>query len=357
MNKKMIYVWLGFLWLVAGCTIYDEPAEYEEKLVVFANLTANQPMIDTVFVSRSAAIEERIPFEELYIPDAEVLFIIGGDTIPAPAVPDRPGRYLTGPSVVFPAGETVRMRVVHDNDTVRAETTLPTRMDYSSMAGEAYNCNGSSLPIPMINTDNVSLVNGIPNITGTVDTVVYRSGECYTQSFASYPYFQLQFNAEDYNTIRLLSFALEADVRGLEPYEDTDDDGIWDAGVEPYADMNRNGERDSSFINLIYDTTFTSQIWKGSFYRDENNDPYRINPFVWTLENSPIPVNWLFFNYYGLHLIVLQATDEAYYNYYKGQPFGVGTNLYQLPDSNIEGGYGLFSSTYSAYFLVYVARE
>ena len=103
-------------------------------------------------------------------------------------------------------------------------------------------------------------------------------------------------------------------------------------------------------INTFYDTTDVFKIWKGPYLRDENYNPYLANPFLWTVETSPTPIMWLYFNYYGKHLMVIQASDDAYYDYLSGDPLGV--NQYILPDSNIEGGYGLFTSTYSkAFFL------
>ena len=55
----------------------------------------------------------------------------------------------------------------------------------------------------------------------------------------------------------------------------------------------------------------------------------------------------------------LNAEAEAYfdwgYNYYSGDP--AGQNQYLLPESNIIGGYGLFSSTNAKAFLVNIERE
>jgi len=90
-------------------------------------------------------------------------------------------------------------------------------------------------------------------------------------------------------------------------------------------------------------SNFSALLWKENYLRDEHGDPYRVNPFTWQVSLPPVPMSWLFFNYYGLHLIILEATDDAYYNYYSGDP--AGQNQYLLPESNIIGGYGLFSST------------
>ena len=104
-----------------------------------------------------------------------------------------------------------------------------------------------------------------------------------------------------------------------------------------FYDYNYNGIRDSTFINLIYDTTLGFRIWKGQYLRDENSTPYRINPWQWNIETAPSPMMWLYFDYYGLHLVSFMSTSESYFNYFSGDP--VGQNIYLLPNSNIEGGY------------------
>ena len=82
------------------------------------------------------------------------------------------------------------------------------------------------------------------------------------------------------------------------------------------------------------------RIWKGQYPRTENSVPYRINPWQWNIEESPQPIMWLYFDYYGLQLMTFQATSESYFNYFSGDP--VGQNIYLLPDSNIEGAKGVF---------------
>ena len=44
--------------------------------------------------------------------------------------------------------------------------------------------------------------------------------DCYTKSFASLPMFAVDFNEDDYNTIQIISYALESNEVGLEPFED-----------------------------------------------------------------------------------------------------------------------------------------
>ena len=52
--------------------------------------------------------------------------------------------------------------------------------------------------------------------------------------------------------------------------------------------------------------------------------------------------------------MMVQSSDQTYYDYLSGDP--LGSKLYILPDSNIEDGYGLFSSTTSKPFFVNVKK-
>jgi len=173
---------------------------------------------------------------------------------------------------------------------------------------------------------------------------------CSVGSFASKPYFvlnivdQLSGDNVDPSAIRILSYALEEDKMGVEP---SNDDGS-------YFDYNQNNIQDMTLINTFYDTTAVFDIWKGPYFRDENYNPYLLNPFIWTVETSPTPIMWLYFNYYGKHLIVVQSSDQAYYDYLSGDP--LGQNQYIIPDSNIEGGYGLFTSNYSKAFFLNIIK-
>ena len=118
----------------------------------------------------------------------------------------------------------------------------------------------------------------------------------------------MDFNEEDYNTIQIISYALEADVVDMEPFEDENQNGIFDEG-EKFSDRNRNGLRDSCFINLIYsdekglfdndslDYNSLANIWKNPLKRGtadgtwRENSPYRNNPWLWNclLYTSPSP--------------------------------------------------------------------
>ena len=71
MNKINILI---FALLVFACEGFNDPdSPYIEQYVVFANISANKPMIeDTVFVSRTASLDESIDAEELWVSDAKI---------------------------------------------------------------------------------------------------------------------------------------------------------------------------------------------------------------------------------------------------------------------------------------------
>ena len=331
--------------MMLSCEFDDTVATYEDKLVVFCNLSAKLPLGtsgDTCYISISSAIEDKVNLEDLYIENAEVTITRSStnkvySVLP---VPNRRGRYLTADSIIFQPGETYVLNAAYGEFEVSAETTIPGGMDYYSPDDETYNCKGEELSVPSVNTENFQLqwINYLDDPDtllelidfSSISSTVYKTGSCYTESFASFPLFMLDFEADKYATIKVTTVAFETDVRGLEPFNDLDGDSLYNDEVDTFLDYNRNGLRDSSFTNLIYDTSFVYVIWKERYLRDENGDPYRANPFTWQVSLPPVPMSWLFFNYYGLHLIILEATDDAYYNYYSGDP--AGQNQYLLPE-------------------------
>ena len=78
-----------------SCENFNDPeTPYEEQYVVFANISGNLPMIaDTIFVSRSASIEEGTDAEDLWVSNADIT--ISNENMEAKALPliGKPGRY------------------------------------------------------------------------------------------------------------------------------------------------------------------------------------------------------------------------------------------------------------------------
>ena len=357
-----------FAIMMLSCEFDDTVAAYEDKLVVFCNLSANLPLGangDTCYISLSSSIDDEADVDELYIENAQVIItrVSTNKVYPVVPVPNRKGRYLTADTLIFQPGETYILNAVYGTFSINAETTIPSGMDFFSPDNQTQKCEGEEQFVPTVNTENFELqwINYMENPDtlnqlidfSTISTAFYNHGSCYTESFASFPLFMLDFEAGNYATIKVTTVALEAYTRGLEPFEDLNGDYLYNEDSESFADFNRNGIHDSTFVNLIYDTSLVYKIWKEDYLRDENGDPYRVNPFTWQVSTPPVPLSWLFFNYYGLTLVILEATDDAYYNYYSGDP--AGQNQYLLPESNIVDGYGLFSSTNAKAFLVNIA--
>lgn len=342
-----------------GCEFEDEKIVYADRLVVFGGIRANSPMLEPVRVSRSAEITEDVEAKDLYIDDADLFITSGEEIVHLASVRETcAGCYLPDSSVVYESGETYTLHVSYNGQEVTASTTVPPAIDFTSPTDYYALCDNERLPVPTVEVNNVLFLPGsffpMPNM-GKVTDVVYRIGGCYTQSFASFPLFGLEFNEEDLSTLRLTVLALEADEIGLEPFADLNGNSTFDPAVDAWTDLNENGVRDSSFVNVIYDTSVASLAFKQPYLRDEMNNPYRVNPYVWNVSSTPLPMTWLLFNYYGLTLIAVEATDNAYHDYWSGDPFG--QNQYQLADSNVEGGYGVFYSTSAKFFFVNTVPE
>jgi hypothetical protein len=329
---------------------------------------------------------------ELYINDAEVTITGAFDqdeniirTISLDSENDL-GKYIINQEeeyIIWP-NSSYTLNVTYSDYSVSGTTITPNYLTIGSIE-DTYNCEECSDPtiygettcenqggtwdsnldiIKTINVDNFDDINFStagewmfnPSVLNpfindsTISTIELSRYGCAVGSFASKPYFVLDIDDQEeednpnLSAIRILSYALEYKEMGLEPLNN---DGT-------FFDYNQNGIRDLTLINTFYDTTDVFKIWKGPYLRDENYNPYLGNPFLWTVETSPSPIMWLYFNYYGKHLIVIQSSDDAYYDYLSGDP--LGKNQYILPDSNIEGGYGLFTSNYSKAFFININK-
>ena len=380
-----------------SCSFDDNTINYEEQLVVFASINAGFPVYDTVFVSRTADVSESVDSEDLYIDNANVNLINISDGSELKFYSLGNGRYypidISMQNVdsifsywldyIISSGTTYRLVVTHEEDSVIAETNVPEKIEIGAAEMSEYMCpDGSAKPVSIIdvnNLENLSFaqmlslyqnpVEYIEQNNINVDSVEFIIGDCYTKSFASAPMFGVDYNQDDYNTIQIISNALESNVVGLEPFDDENQNGLFDEG-ENFSDRNRNGLRDSCYINLIYsdekglfdndslDYNSLANIWKDPLKRGGDdgtwraNSPYRNNPWLWNVDISPSPIMWLYFDYYGYYMMTFKSTSDSYFNYFKGDP--VGQNIYLLPDSNFEGGLGVFYSSSSTSFIVKV---
>tara|TARA_Y100001936_G_C16014135_1_gene635441 strand:- start:21 stop:1214 length:1194 start_codon:yes stop_codon:yes gene_type:complete len=394
--KYFIYI---LIFIIISCELPDNKTEYQEGLVVFGRIELFEVggltygNIDTVRVSLSSQIDANIDnANQLYIDDANVTITGPFDqdeniirTISLNPINDL-GKYIIDGNEeyeIWPNSNYI-LNVTYQDYTVSGATTTPNYLTIESIE-DTYNCEQCSDPtiygqntcensgenwtselqnIELINVDNFNLINDDTNGLWSVNPDLLQSYidqdiissialsryGCSVGSFASKPYFVLDIDDQEeednpnLSAIRILSYALEEKYMGLEP---SNDNGT-------FFDYNQNEIQDMTLINTFYDTTAVFNIWKGPYFRDDNYNPYLLNPFVWTIETSPSPIMWLYFNYYGKHLIVVQASDDAYYDYLSGDP--LSQNQYLLPDSNIEGGYGLFTSNYSKAFFLNIIK-
>ena len=69
---KLIFI----TFILNSCSFNDSEMTYEDKLVAFASISANLPVIDTIFVSKTAPINDgNIVADDLKINGAEVRLI------------------------------------------------------------------------------------------------------------------------------------------------------------------------------------------------------------------------------------------------------------------------------------------
>jgi len=328
--RRMIQILLFCLLSLWSCEPIDEDVIYEEKLTVFANLEANVPLaFDTVFVSYSHAIDERHEGNNKWVEDGTVFMIHDGDTIQFDEVENKPGRYATPFSPHIVQGGAHYTIYVSDGDLeIVSETTVPSTINLESVSNDTlWSCGEDTIVDPIniypLSMDELMAVMGgfgDPSLV-KYDTVTYKEDDCYTSSFTSMPYFIVR----------------------------------WSSDTEPGMMRNIMMALEGTTENFIMDTSFSAMAFKGQPFQDEDGNYYRINPQVWNFSQQDIYFSWLAFNYYGLHLIIVQSTDQAFADYYEGDPLSM--NQYILPQSNIEGGYGLFTSTNSSAFFVYIVRE
>lgn len=331
---KRINGFIGVLILIifGSCGSIDDVGIYDQKLVVFGNLKANNFLTDTIFVSWSYRIEDNFEENQKWVADAMVTISDGNTTINLEPVANRPGRYVDpiAQYKVIP-NTTYNLDIRLNNIHLTAQTTVPDTLHLQSVSSSDWECDGRPVFVDTINfyeqenTESKILqalwTNDFSRIV--MDTVVYKEGKCYTTSFASVPMFIIKWEAEsDPGFMRLISNALEDDHE-----------------------------------NAIVDTSLSAHIFKGHMLMDSLGLYYGKNPIIWNLNQKLLDFGWLSFNYYGPHMIEIQVADQSFQDYYRGFPMGMPQNQYILPNGNVEGGYGLFSSTYSKIFFIYVKPE
>ena len=94
---------------------------------------------------------------------------------------------------------------------------------------------------------------------------------------------------------------------------------------------------------------------------DQNTIPYEWgwhrNPIdKINLTGNEIEISWLFFDYYGINMIMVQPMGEEYEQYFEGDPDQFDLP-YILRQGNIDDAYGLFYSTNTKFFFFNVNKE
>lgn len=324
---------MSMILLIGGCEWALDESAYEEKLVVFGHLRANNPLLDTVFVSLSHAIDESIDLPGKWISDAKVT-LWDGETPVFCLLPveGRPGRYLDQhwrPHHIHRA-RLYEMAVTWGEYRAQAYTQVPDTFVVESAASTEWSCLDQPVIVPAIDlhyTDNDP--NAIAQALETgryrnlkMDTVYYRQDVCYASSMASIPLFILHLESEsssDSCVARITTLAMDDDVK-----------------------------------KAIIDTSSLANTLKGTMREDEDGNRYRSQSYTWTSGADIIFFNWVSFNYYGPHMVTIEVTDESLHEYLEGS--AEGYNPFKPPGGNIEGGYGLLYSSYTYSFVVYVAQ-
>jgi len=325
------YCLLPALALAVACNLPVEESAYEEKLVVFGHLVANVQTADTIFVSRSFEIEESHEYQGKWVVDATVTIFDGETTFALAPVAGRPGRYLEQavPRLIIQPGWTYRLDVVWGDDHVTAFTTVPDSFALTSTFSSDWLCEDAPVPVDSIvlYEDEYSELAWRQAVASgdfsalAMDTVIYREGPCYATSFASIPLFVLEWAAFDpTGIVRVSTLAL-----------------------------------DDTVSLAIVDSSLAAHIFKGHLLVDADGNYFRSGSFVWNSSIEIIPFTWLYFNYYGPHLITVKVTDDHFSEYFEGNP--LRQSNFNIPTSNIEGGFGLFSSSNARSFFVYVAQD
>ena len=259
----------------------------------------------------------------------------------------------------------VNFKYLNEDYQLSASTIIPSEINISTTESQIpWNCNGVPVFVDSNfnlyqNQNNTQLINDwlddsenlsfIDNIL--VDSITYNINECYTSSFVSVPFFTIDLGVENENIIsRYTTIALE-----------------------PNKDMNGDGY-EIPYEAAIFDTTLSATAFKGpmNYYEIDYENYPGINtiPYEWGWYRDPIDrinltgniidIMWLFFDYYGINMMIIQPMGEEYSEYFEGDPdeFNAPYNLRKTNiKSSVGEAFGLFYSTNSKFFFFNVLKE
>ena len=346
------------LLIFIGCKLPTENISYEREPVVFGYIDAGLNRIDTLYLSWSSPFStSHYDIDYIYddpnINDDVIVTLSSDNNIPNFVLNltnynEIEEEYLEGKYFIsnYPNDFNITPESTwnldiqfsdgNENYNLTASTIVPKEINLNSTSGTTnWHCNGETIII----SDNFNLYNSENNLfiekwfnqtatTSDIENIIadqftYNTNECYTSSFVSIPFFILDLGEGNDNLIsRYITIALEK-----EPFE-----------------------------SAIFDTTLSANVFKGpmnysddlGWYRDPN---YRIN-----LTGDEIPVSWLFFNYYGKHMMIVQPMGDEYERYFQSDPDQFSFP-YILREGNVNNAYGLFYSTNSKIFFFEVEKE
>ena len=362
------------LLFLSNCDLPTENITYEESPVFFGYIDAGFNRIDTFYLYWSNLLSTS-HFQNNYIDNATMVLSNEDQNILLSHIGN--GRYLplsSTPNPPIEEGSTWNLDITfnHENKDyiLTSSTIIPNSINPEVMVSEIeWECNGEPIIFDINDfnlyqeQNNVNLIEAWlnnPNNTSflnniNIDDIEYNTADCYTSSFASTPFFTLDIDSDNQNeTIisRYLTLALETN-------KDINNDGF----NIPYE-------------AAIFDTTLSALAFKGPMqYTEINYDNYPgidLNniPYEWgwyrqpidriNLEGDQIEFSWLFFNYYGKHMTIIQPMGNEYEEYFEGDPdeFNFPYILRQGNiESNMNEAYGLFYSTNSKFFFFNVIKE
>ena len=380
--KKIILI--TFL-ILSSCDLPTEQISYNRKPVVFGYIDAGFNRIEPIYLFWSENFSTPHTGEASYIQNATINLTSTYNDEPEYSInmiynSDENG-YIPDQNDITNdfqiKAESVWTLNIQFSDgdknyTLIASTEVPKAINLSSTNSEIpWNCNGQPVDInsnfnlykneneididgngtpdliqDWLDTGDLSFLNGLQ-----VDEITYNNAECYTSSFASVPYFTIDLQTDDENVVaRYLTIALETD-------KDMNEDGI----NIPYE-------------SAIFDTTLSANAFKGPMNYSQINysEDYGISnpPYEWGWHRDPIDrinltgniidVMWLFFDYYGINIMIVQPMGEDYKKYYESDPDQFSFP-YVLRQTNInsdqDDAYGLFYSTNSQFFFFDVKKE
>ena len=306
-NKSTIAISILFsLLTVLSCeSLLDlpDPKQFEELIVLNANLESGADNVQ-ITLNLSASIDDLFDEQTTLLSGATV--ILKYNSISDTLVETVPGIYSsTDTAFEVKSGATYSVEA-YDNEhtTVTAFTTVPAPIELYDLS-------------PVIN----------PN-----DSLVYvPAGE---DAQFLYPY-MFSFKVRTLNggsfpaMIRLVNEALDARAETMVTEDNT---------LKAFL-FKWEGIGDDSPLDITNRILTKSEI---SFNSVDTDAIYKLG--------------WIYYTFYGPQRLEVFALDQGYYNYHVLNLEGPPTDPNYLPESNITGGYGLFSSSYQVSLAYYLLR-